>query len=92
MLLRPDDVARSVSEDETVKRFRARQNVVFELGYFIAKLGRPNICAILKGAIETPSDYDGILYIQYDNADAWKLLLAKEMKEAGIDIDMNLVI
>jgi len=91
VLLSPDDLGRSVSEDPNIQHFRARQNVIFKLGYFIAKLGRNKVCAILKGPIETPSDYDGILYIQYDNVDGWKLHLAKEMKSAGVDIDLNLV-
>ena len=92
ILLSPDDLGRSVNDDPEKFNFRARQNVIFELGYFIAKLGRENVCVILKGPIETPSDYDGILYLQFDNADAWKLLLAKEMKNAGLAIDLNLVV
>lgn len=92
ILLSPDDLGRSVNDDPDTFNFRARQNVIFELGYFIAKLGRENVCAIIKGPIETPSDYDGILYLQFDNADAWKLLLAKEMKNAGLAIDLNLVV
>lgn len=89
VLLSPDDLGRAVAEDPNNQHFRARQNVIFELGYFVAKLGRDKVCAILKGPIETPSDYDGILYLQYDNFNAWKLLLAKEMKSSGVHIDLN---
>ncbi len=42
--------------------------------------------------MEIPSDYSGVLYIDIDGAGAWKLLLAKEMKAAGLDIDANKVI
>lgn len=34
---------------------RARQNVVFEHGYLIAKFGREKVTAIVKGEIETSS-------------------------------------
>jgi predicted nucleotide-binding protein len=89
VLMSPDDIGRSMKENPDSHNFRARQNVVFELGYFIGRLGRDKVCGILKGAIEKPSDYDGILYIQYDEADGWKLLLARELKNANIPIDLN---
>lgn len=91
VLLSPDDVGRSISDDPADLNYRARQNVIFELGYFIGKLGRTHVCALLKGSLETPSDYDGIVYLQFDQMDGWKLLLAKEMKQAGLSIDLNKV-
>ena len=89
VLMTPDDIG-SLAADKDNVRFRARQNVIFELGYFMGKLGRKNVCALLKGDIERPSDYDGIIYIALDPNDGWKILLAKEMKESGILIDLNL--
>ncbi|WP_299580475.1 nucleotide-binding protein [Mucilaginibacter sp.] len=89
VLLTPDDVGRSIKVEPDQQRFRARQNVIFELGYFIGRIGRDKVCGILKGPVETPSDYDGVLYIQYDEADGWKLLLAKELKQAGLKLDIN---
>jgi hypothetical protein len=67
---------------------RARQNVVFEHGYFIAKLGRSNVAALMDPSVEAPSDYSGVVYIPLV-AESWKLLLAKEIKGAGIEIDLN---
>jgi predicted nucleotide-binding protein len=90
VLMTPDDIGAAKSDAKTLKA-RARQNVVFELGYFMGKLGRKKVAAILRGAIERPSDYDGIIYIAYDFNDGWKLLLAKELKEAGLDVDLNAV-
>ena len=49
---------------------RARQNVVFELGYFIARLGSDRVAALVSGDIELPSDYIGLVYIPYDNHEA----------------------
>ena len=65
---------------------RARQNVVFEHGYFVAHLGRNKTCAIMDNNVERPSDSDGILYIPIDN---WRMELAREMKNAGLPVDMN---
>ncbi|MGK7907568.1 MAG: TIR domain-containing protein [Synechococcus sp.] len=68
---------------------RARQNVVFEHGYLIAKLGRQRVCALVKGNVETPSDILGLMYINMDKAD-WQINLAREMqKEYGGVIDLN---
>ena len=88
VLMTPDDTGFAKNKDEEAKS-RARQNVIFELGYFMAKLGRENVCALVRGDIERPSDYDGIIYIGLDPTDGWKLLLTKEMREAGLDVDLN---
>lgn len=69
---------------------RARQNVVFEHGYMIGHLGRDKVCAIMKGEIEKPTDIDGIVYISM--TDNWKILLGIELKNAGIEIDLNLLV
>jgi predicted nucleotide-binding protein len=84
----PDDVGCLKSEKENLQA-RARQNVIFELGYFMGKLGRKNVCALLKDNIERPSDSDGIIYIALDPNDGWKILVAKELKEAGLKVDLN---
>ena len=69
---------------------RARQNVVFELGYFAHALGRKRICALYEKGVELPSDYQGVLYIEIGK-DNWLLNLAKEIKAAGFQADMNLM-
>ena len=86
VLLTPDDEGRAVGGD---LRPRARQNVILELGYFAAKFGRKGVCALMKGDIEVPSDYHGVVYLDLDGKGAWRLELAREMKAAGIEVDMN---
>ena len=88
-LLTPDDTG-SLSEDEPSLKPRARQNVIFELGYFTGKLGRPRVCALTKGTVEIPSDYYGVLYIPLDESGAWRMKLVQELKNAGFEIDANL--
>lgn len=70
---------------------RARQNVVFEHGYLIGKIGRKNVCALVKGNIETPNDISGVVYVNMDDADAWHMQIAKELKSSGYNVDMNIL-
>lgn len=71
---------------------RARENVVFEHGYLIGKLGRTRVVALLKEGVEIPGDLDGKLYTPIDEGGAWKMELAKELIEAGFDIDLKKLI
>ncbi|SMN11455.1 Predicted nucleotide-binding protein [uncultured Candidatus Thioglobus sp.] len=77
------DHGRGVHESNIQPKNRARQNVVFEHGYLMAKLGRENICSLVKGAIETPNDISGVVYVSMDGNDAWKNEVAKELKACG---------
>lgn len=87
VLLSPDDEGRPKATDDLEPR--ARQNVIFELGFFFGKLGRKNVCALVKEGVEFPSDIHGVIYKSVDSAGAWKLELAKEMKAAGLSADLN---
>lgn len=87
VLLTPDDVGGLASGDALSPR--ARQNVILELGYFIGKLGRARVCALYKEGVEIPSDIHGIVYVPLDDAAAWRLKLAHEIRAAGIAIDLN---
>lgn len=68
---------------------RARQNVIFELGYFIGKIGRDKVCALYTPGVELPSDYSGVVYIFFDENGGWKNRLAREIRAEGINIDTN---
>lgn len=68
---------------------RARQNVVFEHGYFIGRLGRDKVTALVKGGVETPNDISGVVYIDLDDRGGWKMDIAKELKHAGYEIDLS---
>lgn len=66
VLLTPDD--EHIQEDGT-RVWRARQNVVFELGYFIGALGRNTgrVIILYRGPVELPSDIAGIICIDISN-------------------------
>lgn len=91
VLLTPDDQGGVASAGAEQMKPRARQNVILELGYFAAKLGRGHVCALRQGDVEIPSDYKGVEYVDYDAAGAWKTRLAREMRAAGLPVDMNLL-
>jgi predicted nucleotide-binding protein len=87
VLLTPDDIGGAVSSPN--HSARARQNVIFELGYFVGKLGRGRACLLRKGAVEIPSDLYGVIYTDFDSADGWKLKLIRELKAAKLEFDAN---
>lgn len=65
---------------------RARQNVILELGYFLAHLGQPKVCALVTPGLDTPSDFDGIVYIPMDSLAEWKRHLYRELRAAGLPV------
>lgn len=87
VLLTPDDVGRA--KDEPNEKPRARQNVILELGYFIGRLSRERVCALLKGEVEVPSDYLNVAFTRFDDGGGWRQELARELQAAGYEIDWN---
>ena len=88
VLLTPDDVG-TVKENSGKLNPRARQNVILELGYFLGRLTRARVCPLFKGPLELPSDYIGVGFVEMDSADGWHLKLARELKAAGFEVDLN---
>ncbi|WP_444910279.1 TIR domain-containing protein [Microbulbifer sp. TRSA005] len=90
VLYTPDDVGNVRSDGEAGKlNARARQNVVFEHGYLIGKLGRRNVIPLVEGQLELPNDISGVVYINKEN---WQVDIAREMKAAGYNVDFNKII
>jgi len=87
VLLTFDDYGNVKSKES--KNKRARQNVILELGYFIAKLGRKNVLPLYENDVELPSDISGILYTKIDESENWKFRLVKELKSADFKVDAN---
>lgn len=92
ILLSPDDMAFPRGKEED-KKYRARQNVILELGYFIGSIGRKRVLTLVKddpsSKLEIPSDYAGVVYTQYDGNGGWKSALVKALKVNGYDVDAN---
>ncbi len=91
ILFSPDDLAYSGRELPSEAKPRARQNVVLELGYFLAKIGRSNVLVLqrMSEGFEKPSVIDGVMYVSYDESGKWKSSLAVELQARGHDIDVS---
>jgi predicted nucleotide-binding protein len=90
ILLTPDEVSYTLNQEDLQdedrkKEARARPNVIFEFGYFVAKLGRQKVCALHKGDVVIPSDLSGLIYKKVDsNIEEIGFALIKELKAAGL--------
>lgn len=86
ILLTPDDKLMAPDEngsDET--RARARQNVIFEMGWFFCRLGRDSTLLLHNGPVELPSDITGVLYMAFkDRPSELKADIARELENGGI--------
>lgn len=89
VLLTPDDMGRA--KGDTDLEPRARQNVLLELGYFMAKLGRDKVCALRRGNVSVPSDFAGVVWETMDDTGGWRQTLARELQAAGHSVDWNKV-
>lgn len=83
VVMTADDIG-GISENALAPR--ARQNVILELGYFIAHLGQDRVCALITPGLETPSDFDGIVYIEMHSGDRWRRELTRELWAAAMPI------
>jgi len=84
VLYTPCDVGSKVGD--LTGKYRARQNVVFEHGYLIGKLGRPRVVAVVKSSVETPNDISGVVYVSLDEQNIWKETLKTEMRSVGYQV------
>jgi predicted nucleotide-binding protein len=95
ILLSGDDMGASrvqFDEPEVKERalkYRARQNVILELGYFYGRLGWENVFVLEKEPpkkfpdFERPSDLAGVVLDRYDSAGRWKNLMKKRLSDHG---------
>ena len=94
IIFSPDDIAYPKSKSPKDKRSRARQNVIFELGFFVGKLERKHVLILFREEenFEFPSDYLNICYTPYDNNGQWRFNLIGEFKSCGYNVDANKLI
>ncbi len=87
VLLTHDDVGSSKATGK--RKPRARQDVIFELGYFFRGLGSKRVCALYKEGVELISDIPGLVYVSMDSENAWQLKLEQEMRNVGLPVNPN---
>ena len=93
ILLTADDVGapRLDSDQEPYYSPRARQGVVFEMGFLVATFGPRCVCVLYEDGVELPCDLDGIGYIRLDRAGTWQSKLLLKLRSAGFDYDVNML-
>jgi predicted nucleotide-binding protein len=63
--------------------------LLLEFGFLLGTLGRSRICFLVSGKAAKAPPWDGVAGLPMDDAGLWRLLLARAMKQAGLDVDLN---
>jgi predicted nucleotide-binding protein len=88
LLITPEDLI--PPEDKLMgKKSWISQNVIFELGFLVGKLGLGRVCVLYHEGMEIPFDFSDIVCVPMDTRGRWRLLVAKEIKQVGIEVDLN---
>ena len=89
VLLSPDDSVYVKDEPPTKRKLRPRQDVVFELGFLLGKLGRSNVLVFQRECqnFEGPANFEGMKITAFDDRDSWKLALIRELSNSGLAVD-----
>jgi predicted nucleotide-binding protein len=94
VLLSPDDFAYAKNEAVTKRKLKPQQDVVFELGFLLGKLGKTNVLVFFRECanFEIPTDFEGIKFTAFDNRDSWKLALIRELTNCGYNVDVDRIL
>ena len=94
VLLSPDDFAYGKEESSTKRKLRPQQDVVFELGFLLGKLGKGNVLVLFRECanFEVPTDFEGIKVTAFDDRDSWKLALIRELTNGGYTVDADRIL
>ncbi len=89
VLLSPDDFAYATNEVNTKRKLRPRQDVIFQLGFLLGKIGKGNVLVFFRECanFEIPTDFEGINVSAFDNRDSWKFALIRELSNSGLVVD-----
>ena len=88
ILLTGDDMGYPQEEPEEPKP-RPAQNVIFEVGFLMGRLDPNRVCALYEEGLDLPSEFKGSILIPYDEGGFWKLMVARALKMAQVEVDLN---
>ena len=93
-MLSPDDSVYVKDESPTKRKLRPRQDVVFELGFLLGKLGKSNVLVFFRECanFEIPTDFEGIKVAAFDDRESWKLALIRELTNCGYNVDADRIL
>ena len=83
-LFTADDIGKAITDQ--MDNTRARQNVVFEAGFFMGSLGRDRVILMAERGVELPSDLKGVVFT---DSDSWQIEVLRELKSIGFQVDYN---
>ena len=91
VLLSPDDFVYSKEEAYAKRKLRSRQDVIFELGFLLGRLGKDHVFVVYREfeSFETAISYEGVQLTAFDERDSWKLSLIRELTACGYRVDLN---
>ena len=94
VLLSPDDFAYATNEVATKRKLRPQQDVVFELGFLLGKLGKDNVIVFWRECVnfESPIDLEGMKVTAFDDQDSWKLALIRELTNCGYTVNADRIL
>jgi predicted nucleotide-binding protein len=91
VLLSPDDYVYAKNEQPSKRKLKPRQDVVFELGYLLGKLGKEKVLVLYreseKGEFEVNTDFEGVTSAPFDSLDSWKLALLHGLLGNGYAVE-----
>jgi len=91
VLLSPDDYIYSKSEEPSKRKLKPSQDVVFELGFLLGKIGKEHVFVLFreseKREFDVRIDFEGIKATPFDNRDSWKLALIRELTNCGYTVE-----
>ncbi len=91
VLLSPDDFAYAKDDQPAKRKLRPAQNVIFELGFLLGRLGEKNVLVFYREfeSFEAPTDFEGVRFTAFDDRGSWKLSLIRELTTCGYRVDAN---
>jgi predicted nucleotide-binding protein len=94
VLLSPDDFGYAKNESATKRKLRPQQDVVFELGFLLGKLGKENMLVFFRECanFEIPTDFEGMKVTAFDDRDSWKFALIRELTNCGCNVDAHRIL
>lgn len=75
--------------DYAIALLTADEALLLEIGFLLGAVGRARMCFVVVGNPVLAPHWEGVTRHAMDDAGLWRLLVAREMRQAGLDVDMN---
>jgi predicted nucleotide-binding protein len=89
VLLSPDEYAYAKTGEHSKRKLRPQQEVIFELGFVLGKLGKDNVMVLFRESdtFDVPTIFASLKVTAFDDRDSWKLALLRELGKSGYIVD-----